>query len=70
VDDEVVVVRDLNEIRRALGDPVRISAEPPAFSYIWSCGCEGRTDERERTWLRCAAHRGLPLERRNNRRSA
>ncbi len=67
VDDKVVVVRDINLIRRALGDPVRIAAEPPLFCYIWSCGCEGRTDERERTWHRCAAHERLPLERRNSR---
>ena len=67
VDGELVVVRDLNQIRRALGDPERIAAEPPLFRYIWTCGCEGRTDERERTWLRCPDHRGLPLEGRNSR---
>lgn len=65
MDAEVVVVRDLNEIRYALGEPERVAAEPPVFRYIWACGCEGRTDDKARTWRRCPLHRTLPHVRRH-----
>lgn len=51
-----VAVSRLDEVTARIGEPARIDAEPPVFTYGWTCGCRVRSDAAARRWSRCGRH--------------
>ena len=51
-----VAVGRIDHVTAQIGAPARIDAEPPVFTYGWTCGCRVRANAEDRRWSRCARH--------------